>query len=126
MAEIRDLGTLLQRAGFALPVADSSCIRVTYPGLPDLMRDLRAMGEANAMAARSRCITRRDVFTEAERLYRNAFSDADGRIVVTFEIIYLTGWAPDPSQPRPLRPGSATQRLASALGVNETTLPSEY
>ncbi len=123
MAEIRDLGALLQRAGFALPVADSICHRVTYSGLPELMRDLRAMGEANAMAARSRYITCRSIFTEAERHYRDTFSDSDGRLIATFEIIYLTGWAPDPGQPTPLRPGSATQRLADALNVTETVLP---
>ncbi len=122
MAEIRDLGALLQRAGFALPVADSVCYRVTYSGLLELMRDLRAMGETNAMAARSRCLARRDVFIEAERRYRTAFSDAEGRFVATFEIIYLCGWAPGPGQPRPLRPGSAARRLADALGVNETVM----
>ena len=123
MAEIRDLGSLLQRAGFALPVADSVSHRVTYSGPLELMRDLRSMGEANAMAARSRQFTNRSVFTEAERCYRNAFPNADGRIVATFEIIYLAGWAPDSSQQKPLRPGSASRRLAEALNVGESILP---
>lgn len=122
MAEIRDLGSLLQRAGFALPVADSVTHKVTYFGLPELMRDLRLMGESNAMAARSRSFTQRDLFIEAERRYRDALHGSDGRVVATFEIIYLAGWAPDPGQPKPLRPGSAAQRLADALDVEETVL----
>jgi len=123
MSEIRDLGSLLQRAGFALPVADSVSCRVTYPGLRELMLDLRSMGEVNAMAARSRSFARKDIFTEAELRYRDTFPGTDNRIVATFEIIYLTGWAPDPSQPKPLRPGTATKRLADALDVEETVLP---
>ena len=123
MSEIRDLGSLLQRAGFALPVADSVSYRVTYSGLRELMLDLRSMGEVNAMAERSRSFARRDMFTEAELRYRDTFPDAGDRIIATFEIIYLTGWAPDPSQPKPLRPGSSARRLADALGAEETVLP---
>ena len=123
MAEIRDLGSLLQRAGFALPVADSVSHRVTYSSPLELMRDLRSMGEANAMVARSRQFTNRNIFKEAERRYRDVFPNADGRIVATFEIIYLAGWAPDSSQQKPLRPGSASKRLAEALDVGESILP---
>jgi len=122
MAEIRDLGGLLQRAGFALPVADSLMRTVTYPTPLDLMRDLRAMGEANAMAARSRRFTARRLLDDAARRYVAGFAQPDGRIPASFEIICLTGWAPDETQPKPLRPGSATARLADALGAEETPL----
>jgi hypothetical protein len=87
------------------------------------MRDLRAMGEANALSQRLRKPTRRAVFDEAAKLYAEHFSDADGRIRATFEVIFLTGWAPDESQQKPLRPGSATARLADALGAKELNLP---
>jgi len=123
MAEIRDLGGLLQRAGFALPVADSMSLTVSYETPLHLMRDLRAMGEGNALAGRLRRPTRRAVLDEAARLYVAHFGTADGRIPATFEIIVLTGWAPDPSQQKPLRPGSAAQRLADALGTAESPLP---
>ena len=123
MAEIRELGALLQRAGLALPVADSRCHKVTYASTANLMQDLRMMGETNAMAMRRRGFTRRAVFAEAERRYRNAFAESGGRIAATFEIIYLTGWAPHASQPRAKRPGSATHRLANALGTGEIRLP---
>jgi SAM-dependent methyltransferase len=123
MAEIRDLGGLLQRAGFALPVADSMPLTVTYETPLHLMRDLRAMGEGNALAGRLRRPTRRAVLEEAARLYVAHFGLADGRVPATFEIIVLTGWAPDANQQKPLRPGSAAQRLADALGTAETPLP---
>jgi SAM-dependent methyltransferase len=123
MAEIRDLGGLLQRAGFALPVADGSVWTVSYPDAFRLMADLRSMGEGNALAARLRHPTRRMVFAEAARRYGEEFSLADGRIRATFELIFLTGWAPHESQPKPLRPGSALRRLADALGATETPLP---
>lgn len=123
MAEIRDLGALLQRAGFALPVADAQSHTVTYESAFHLMRDLRAMGEANAMAARTRRPTRRALFDDAARRYGDTFSQPDGRITASFEIIHLAGWAPDSSQPQPLRPGSATARLADVLGTAETRLP---
>lgn len=125
MGEIRDLGALLQRAGFALPVADSLAQTVRYRDAFHLMADLRAMGEANALAARLRHPTRRAVMAEAARRYQAAFADAEGRIPATFEIICLTGWAPHDSQQKPLRPGSAAQRLADALGAEEKPLPSE-
>lgn len=122
MAEIRDLGALLQRAGFALPVADAVKRTVTYRTAFHLIADLRAMGEGNALAQRNRRIPPRDLFPEAARIYARNFPATDGRIAATFEMIYLTGWAPDDSQPRPLRPGSAQARLADALGAREVPL----
>lgn len=122
MAEIRDLGALLQRAGFALPVADSDLLTVSYSSPFHLMRDLRAMGEGNALDARLRHPTRRTVLLRAAALYTERFATSDGRITATFERITLTGWAPDASQPQPLRPGSAAQSLAQALGTTETPL----
>jgi hypothetical protein len=119
MAEIRDLGALLQRAGFALPVADSFTKTVLYRDLFHLMADLRAMGEGNALAARLRRPTRRAVFTRAAEIYASSFGREDGHIPATFEIIVLTGWAPAGTQQKPLRPGSAAQRLADALGQGE-------
>lgn len=122
MGEIRDLGSLLQRAGLALPVADSVPLTVTYGSALDLMRDLRAMGETNALAARHRRPVPRSLFPRAVAEYAAAHADAEGRIPASFEILFLTGWAPSESQPRPLRPGSATTRLADALGTEETRL----
>lgn len=115
MGEIRDLGGLLQRAGFALPVADGLKQQVAYRDPLHLMRDLRAMGETNALAGRLRIPATRRLFAETARRYVEGFSRADGRIEASFEMICLTGWAPDESQPKPLRPGSATVRLAEAL-----------
>lgn len=123
MAEIRDLGGLLQRAGLSLPVADSVPLVAEYRDLTHLMHDLRAMGETNALAARLRRPTRRAVFTRAETLYRAHFPGRDGRLRATFDLVCLTGWAPDESQPKPLRPGSAQARLADALNTRETKLP---
>ncbi len=122
MAEIRDLGALLQRAGFTLPVADCINLTVSYESPWHLMRDLRAMGETNALANRLRRPTGRAVLNEAARIYAENFPHGDGRIAATFEIILLTGWAPDESQQKPLRPGSAAQRLADALGATERPL----
>jgi SAM-dependent methyltransferase len=123
MAELRDLGGLLQRAGLALPVADNVTMQVAYRDAFHLMRDLRAMGETNALHARLRRPTRRAVLERAAALYQDHFSDGAGKVLATFELIFLTGWAPDESQPKPLRPGSAQQRLADALGTGETKLP---
>jgi hypothetical protein len=114
---------LLQRAGFALPVADSFTRRVIYRDAWHLMRDLRAMGEGNALAARLRRPTRRAVLTRAAALYGERHGLADGRIPATFDFICLTGWGPADSQQKPLRPGSAAQRLADALGTPEAKLP---
>lgn len=120
MAEIRDMGGLLQRAGFALPVADAFTLTVTYASALHLMRDLRAMGEGNALDARLRRPSRRAVLLRAAALYAETHADAEGRIPASFEILVLTGWAPDESQPQPLRPGSAKARLADALATRET------
>jgi SAM-dependent methyltransferase len=122
MAEIRELGALLQRAGFTLPVADCINLTVSYESPWHLMRDLRAMGETNALANRLRRPTGRAVLNEAARIYTENFPHGGGRIAATFEIILLTGWAPDESQQKPLRPGSAAQRLADALGATERPL----
>ncbi|QGY00115.1 SAM-dependent methyltransferase [Roseovarius faecimaris] len=122
MAEIRDLGGLLQRAGFALPVADSVPFTVSYETPLHLMRDLRAMGEVNALTARARRPMRRALLMRACEIYAESFGTADGRIPATFDIVFLTGWAPAPDQPQPLRPGSATTRLADALNTKETPL----
>jgi len=122
MAEIRDQGALLQRAGFALPVADSLPLRTSYETAWHLMRDLGAMGEQNALQDRPRHLARRSMFERASELYREAFPDKDGRVQATYELIFLAGWAPDSSQPQPLRPGSAKSRLADALGALEIPL----
>ncbi len=121
MGDLRDMGALLQRAGLALPVADSDRHRVRYRSLRHLMHDLRDMGETNALEARRRRPTRRAVFEDAARKYPN--TEPDGSLHATVELITLTGWAPDPDQPQPLRPGSATASHADALGTTETPLP---
>ncbi|MBX9459048.1 MAG: methyltransferase domain-containing protein [Rhizobium sp.] len=113
--DVRSIGALLQRAGFALPVADVESYTVRYPSLFGLMKDLRAFGMTNALANRSRRPVPRGFFLEAARLYAERHADPDGRIRATFAIVYLSGWAPHESQPRPLKPGSATVRLADAL-----------
>ncbi|UWP95238.1 SAM-dependent methyltransferase [Aliiroseovarius crassostreae] len=123
MGEIRDLGALLQRAGFALPVADSAPRTVSYKDLFALMADLRLMGERNALAKRNPLPLPRRFFIAADQHYKSHFPAKQGRISATFEFITLTGWAPDDSQPKPLRPGSAAARLADALGTDETKLP---
>ena len=122
MGEIRDLGALLQRAGFSLPVADTTMLTASYDGALALMRDLRAMGEGNALGGRPRNLMRRDVLRRACEVYADHYSGQDTRVQATFELITLTGWAPDESQPQPLRPGSATARLADALGTKETAV----
>ncbi|MBD3801769.1 MAG: methyltransferase domain-containing protein [Thioclava sp.] len=119
MGEIRDLGALIQRAGFALPVADAVTRKVTYETPLRLLSDLRAMGETNALASRNRRFLRRDVLAEALRLYVETYQETDGRVRATFEMVWLTGWKPHPDQPKPLRPGSAAQRLADVLGTME-------
>ncbi len=119
MAEIRDLGALLQRADFAMPVADAERLAVTYATPLHLMRELRAMGETNILAARRRRPLRRATLRRACEVYARHFGTPDGRVRATFEIVFLTGWAPGPGQPKPLRPGSAAARLADALGTTE-------
>ncbi len=122
MGELRDLGALLMRAGFALPVADTVSLDLRYSSFRSLISDLRAMGETNALAARLRTASNRNLFKRAEALYHEHFADENGHLRVTVELIFLTGWAPADSQPQPLRPGSATSRLADALGTTETPL----
>ena len=124
MAEIRDMGGLMQRAGLALPVADAMPLTATYETPWNLMHDLRAMGEGNALTGRVKHPTRRAVMIRAAEIYVSEFM-TDGRIPATFEMIHLTGWAPDSSQPQPLRPGSAVTRLADALGASEIKLPKD-
>jgi SAM-dependent methyltransferase len=124
MADLRDLGGLLQRAGFALPVADSDSVTVTYATPLALMRDLRAMGATNVLAARRKSPLRRGTLARAIEIYQENFSAPSGRIQATFEIIHLSGWSPHESQQQPLRPGSAKSRLADALGVEEHKLKS--
>ncbi|WP_170327799.1 methyltransferase domain-containing protein [Ruegeria arenilitoris] len=123
MAELRDLGGLLQRAGLALPVADTARLTAEYRDLTHLMRDLRAMGETNSLSGRVKHPTRRQVFARAQQIYADHFTTPQGRLAATFELICLTGWSPDDSQQKPLRPGSAKARLADALGAKEGKLP---
>ncbi len=118
-AELADGASLLQRAGFALPVADGEQLTVTYPDALTLMRELRGMGENNAGVDRRRNFSRRTTLLRAAEIYRERFGDRNGRIPATFQFITLTGWRPHPSQPRALRPGSAKTRLADALGTVE-------
>jgi len=113
--DVRDAGSLMQRAGFALPVADGQDIRVRYSDLFALMRDLRAMGMQNALLSRPRKPVSRRFFDRASEIYASRFSDEDGRIRATFSFIWLTGWAPHPAQQKPLKPGSATVSLSDAL-----------
>ncbi|MFK5996888.1 MAG: SAM-dependent methyltransferase [Rhodobacterales bacterium] len=118
MAEIRDLGGLLQRAGFALPVADSLKLSVEYETPIHLMNDLRHMGESNAVFTRRRSL-KRETLAMAAEIYSANYTKSSGRIEATFELVFLTGWAPSENQQKPLRPGSAQQRLADALGTAE-------
>jgi SAM-dependent methyltransferase len=114
-ADVRVLGALLQRAGFALPVVDLDRAVARYPDIFALMRDLRAMGAANALVSRSRTPLRRGILFRAAQIYAERFADGDGRLRATFDIVWLSGWAPHESQQKPLKPGSATMRLEDAL-----------
>jgi hypothetical protein len=118
-ADLRDLGGLLQRAGFALPVIDSERITVRYATVFNLMHDLRRMGATNVLAERRRAPLRRTTLLRMAEIYGERFADPDGRLRATFEIVWLSGWAPDPSQQKPLKPGSAKARLADALNTKE-------
>jgi len=122
-ADIRDMGGLLQRAGFALPVTDIDSITVRYDDMFALIRDLRSMGATNNLVSRSKTPLKKAVFLRAAQIYAQRFSDVDGRVRATFEIIWLSGWVPDASQQKPLRPGSAKMRLAEALKVPESKIP---
>ena len=117
--DVRDAGALLQRVGFALPVTDSDTLNVRYGSIIALMKDLRHLGWSNALVDRSSTFLRRDVLARAAELYAERHSDADGRLRATFQIVWLTGWAPHESQQKPLKPGSAKARLADALGTTE-------
>lgn len=119
MADIRDAGNLLTRAGFALPVADSDTLTVSYANAFELMKELRGMGESNAVAERRKGFSRRATLLEAAAIYAKDFAEDDGRVTVTFQVLYLGGWTPHASQQKPLKPGSAAQRLADALGSTE-------
>lgn len=118
-ADLRDAAGLLQRAGFALPVADADTIPVTYQTAFHLMRDLKGMGESNAVLERRRQPSPRALFARAAEIYAARFAAPDGRVPARFQVLYLTAWAPSADQPKPLRPGSATARLAGALGQAE-------
>jgi SAM-dependent methyltransferase len=118
-AELGDAASLLQRAGFALPVADSDTIDVEYQHAFALMRDLGAMGEANLVSERRRGFSRRATLVRAAEIYAERFGAPSGRVTASFEVLFLHGWAPHPSQPRPLKPGAARHRLATALGTTE-------
>ena len=118
-ADLRDLGTLLQRAGFALPVTDIDRVTVRYDSVFALMRDLRRMGATNVLIDRRRAPLRRATLMRMAEIYAERFSDVDGRVRATFEVVWLSGWVPHPSQQQPLRPGSAKTRLADALGTRE-------
>jgi SAM-dependent methyltransferase len=118
-ADLRDLGALLQRAGFALPVTDADRVTVRYDAVFALMHDLRRMGATNALLARRRTPLRRATLLRMAEIYAGRFADPDGRVRATFEIVWLSGWAPHPDQQQPLKPGSAKTRLADALGARE-------
>ena len=118
-ADLRDAAGLLQRAGFALPVADLEPVAVSYENAFRLFADLRGMGEANATLARNPAPPPRALWPETARRYADGFAGADGRIPATFRVIHLLGWSPHENQPKPLRPGSASSRLADALGTEE-------
>ncbi|MBV9287174.1 MAG: methyltransferase domain-containing protein, partial [Hyphomicrobiales bacterium] len=113
--DVRALGGLAQRAGLALPVVDLDRLTVRYADMLALMRDLRGFGAANALCARSRRPLRREVLLRAGATYAERFADTDGRLRATFDTVWLSAWAPHESQPKPLKPGSATARLADAL-----------
>jgi SAM-dependent methyltransferase len=114
-ADLRDMGGLLQRAGFALPVTDVETLTVRYRHLFALLADLRAMGATNTLVERLRKPTRRALFLRAAEIYARDNADSDGRLRATFELIFLSGWAPHESQQKPLKPGSAQVSLADAL-----------
>jgi SAM-dependent methyltransferase len=117
--DLREMGTLLQRAGFALPVTDIDRLTVRYASPFALMHDLRRMGASNPLIERRRRPLMRATLMRMVEIYAERFSDVDGRIRATFEIVWLSGWAPHESQQQPLKPGSARRRLADALGTQE-------
>ncbi|WP_295810260.1 methyltransferase domain-containing protein [uncultured Nitratireductor sp.] len=118
-ADVRDIGALLQRAGFALPVADLENVTVRYATMFDLMRDLRSMGATSILSARTRRPATRTLFVRAAQIYAERFADPDGRIRATFNLVWMSGWAPHESQQKPLAPGSAKMSLKDALERNK-------
>jgi len=120
--DVRDAGNLLVRAGFALPVADTDSHVSTYDDLASLFDEIRAMGETNAVAERSRGLTTQRLFDETEAIYKDRFCTSDGKLIATFDFVTLTGWAPADTQQKPLSPGSAQKRLSHALDTDETAL----
>ena len=123
--DVRDAGSLLQRAGFALPVVDTDRLKVRYDNALALMTELKALGLSNSLADRHRSLVSPDLMATACTYYDQEFADPDNRVYATFQMLYLTGWSPHESQPKPLRPGSARVRLADALKVDEKKLPRE-
>lgn len=122
-ADKQDIGALLQRTHYALPVIDSERIIVTYDTIFKLMHDLRYMGESNILQTRSKKFSHRELFFRANEIYKNIYTDKDGRLEATFEIIFALGWSPHESQQKPLKPGSAKERLSDTLKSKETKLP---
>jgi SAM-dependent methyltransferase len=120
-ADTIDMARLVSRAGFAMPVSDVDRVTARYGNAFVLMRDLRKMGETNVLFDRPRTPGTKALFVKTAEAYSHGFAKEDGRIPATFEVIHFAGWAPHPEQPRPKRPGSATHRLADALGVQENT-----
>jgi SAM-dependent methyltransferase len=118
-ADVRTYGSLLQRAGFALPVTDCEDIELVYPSPRALMREIRALGGGNVLLARSKAPLSRRTLARAEELYRVRYGTADGKVTATFQFVFMSGWSPDPSQQQPLKPGSARSRLADALDTTE-------
>jgi SAM-dependent methyltransferase len=123
-ADVREMGALLQRASFALPVTDMERLTIRYSSPFILMGELRRMGATNVLTERRRMPLRRATLNRMAQIYAQRFADPDGKVRATFEIIWLSGWAPHESQQKPLRPGSAQTRLADALGTKETKLKS--
>ena len=121
-ADVRTLGGLLQRADFALPVVDVETLTVRYDSAFALMQDLRRMGATNVLVERRRTPLRRATLMRVAEIYAARFADPDQRVRATFDVVWLSGWAPHPSQQRPLRPGSAQARLAEVLGATEVSL----
>ncbi len=117
--DVRDYGALLQRTGFALPVADADVLKMTYASPRELMREVRVLGGGNVLSERSKAPLPRRTLDRAEAIYRERHALPGGGVSATFEIVYLSGWAPDASQQKPLPPGSAAQRLADALHTTE-------
>lgn len=122
-ADVRDLGDLLQRTGFQMPMADLDRITIRYKDLFALLGDLRGTGSTNALMDRSAPLPGRRFFERANEIYQQEFAGRDGLLPATFDVIFLTGWSPGPDQPKPKRPGSATHSLAEALGAREQPLP---